>query len=248
MIGVAERENKTSLLKRLTGKLDVMLTVCTHRTIDIDVMQSIMNLAKESRHSFTWGPVRGDALIERARNRAASYFLLECKEDVLLFIDDDVVFEPKDAIKLIDNVMNGADICSGVYIQKGVLGKTWVQFDGQEIEFSKTSAMVEVEAVPTGFLAIKRKVLEKLSGTLPLCHPKTLKFYPFFTPLYTKKSDTWVHLGEDYAFCYRARESGFKVFLDPSLLLGHKGEYIYNMADKVRPARQSLDNLAITLK
>ena len=249
MIGVAERENKTSLLKRLTGKLDVMLTIFTHQNIHVSVMRSIMALAKESKHNINWSPIEGEALIDRARSRAASYFLLNSKDDVLCFLDEDVIFKPSDLTKIIDAIACGADICGGPYIQKGTLGKTWVQFDGQEITFGKGSKPVEVEAVATGFMAIHRRVFEQLAKDLPLCHPGTINFYPFFQPFPALKKGKWVYLGEDWAMCERARKVGFKVFLEPSIFLGHEGNYIYDFRDADLPRKCSWEQFeSITLK
>ena len=231
MIGIAERENKTSLLKRLTGKADVMLTICTHRDIHVSVMRSIMSLAKEGKHNINWSPVEGEALIDRARSRAATFFLLNSNDDILFFLDEDVIFKPADMTKVIDAVVNGADVCGGAYIQKGVLGKTWVQFDGQEITFKKDANPTEVEACATGFMAIHRRVLESLAKDLPLCHPGTINFYPFFQPFPTVKNGKWVYLGEDWAFCSRARTEGFKIFIEPSVFLGHEGNYVYDFRD-----------------
>ena len=228
--------------------MNVFLTVCTHRTVDIDVMSSIMSLAAETKHNFAFAPIRGDALIDRARSRAASYFLFERDEEVLLFLDDDVVFDSAAAIKLIDDIESGADIAGGMYVQKGTLEKTCVFFDGQTVAFKKDAPRVEVEAVATGFMAIHRRVFQKLTETVPLCHPGTLNFYPFFQPFPAMKQNRWVYLSEDWAFCDRAKAAGFKVFLNPSIFLEHKGEYRYSLADKARQPKPDLESIEITLK
>lgn len=225
---------------------NVLLSVCTHRTIDIDVMGSIMLLAGETKHTFGWSPVRGDALISRARSRVASYFLLDRNEDILFFVDDDVVFQPSDAVKIVDNVSKGMDICGGMYVQKKTLDKTCVFFDGQTVTFKKDAEPVEVEALATGFIAIHRRVFEMMATVVPLCHPGTLNFYPFFDPFPVQKNGKWIHLSEDWAFCQRARNLGFKVWLDPSIFLGHKGEAVYDLSDKARPKKETIQE--ITLK
>lgn len=239
---------KNKLINRYLGKANVFLTVCTHRTINIDVMGQIMSLAKNSKHNFTWMPSIGDALLSRSRSRAASHFLLNSDADILMFCDDDILFTFKDSDKLIDDIMDGCDIVSGTYVQKGVLGKTWVQFNDQIVKFGKNEKPVEVEAVPTGFLAIHRRVLDGLSKTIPLCHPGTLNFYPFFCPYPAEKNGKWVLLGEDWAFCDLARKNGFKVFIDPSILLRHVGEYAYDMADSLRLPKPRLEDIEMTLK
>src|SRR3990167_5387262 len=214
--------SKQNLVKRFFRKADVLLSVCTHRNIDIDSVTSVMGLFGTGRHSFTWCPVRGDALIDRARSRIASYFLLERKEDVLVFLDDDVLFQPQDVVRLVDNVVNGCGVVAGMYVQKGTGAKNAVFMSGQEVMFSKDAVPVEVQCVNTGFMAIARNVLEKMvrDNAVPFCDD--LKFYPFFNP-FPKQTENgkWIYLSEDWAFCTRARASGFKVWLDPSIFLGH---------------------------
>jgi hypothetical protein len=38
-------------------------------------------------------------------------------------------------------------------------------------------------------------------------------------------------LGEDYAFCERARQCGYKIMADTSIRLWHIGEYAYGWED-----------------
>jgi GT2 family glycosyltransferase len=38
-------------------------------------------------------------------------------------------------------------------------------------------------------------------------------------------------ISEDYSFCMRAREAGFKIWIDPRLTLVHLGTYGYGMSD-----------------
>jgi hypothetical protein len=40
-----------------------------------------------------------------------------------------------------------------------------------------------------------------------------------------------VYLGEDYAFCERARRCGFKIFADTTIRLQHIGIYGYSWED-----------------
>ena len=40
-----------------------------------------------------------------------------------------------------------------------------------------------------------------------------------------------LHLSEDYCFCRRARELGFNIIMDPSVMVGHVDEKIATMRD-----------------
>ncbi len=230
------------LIKRALKRADVMLAVCSHRWFDIDAMTSAMSLFANKKHHFTWAPVRGDALISRARSRTASFFLRERTEDVLFFLDDDIMFTEADATKLIDDVVGGCDIVGGMYVQKGALDKTCVLKEGDSITFSKDAKPKEVLAVSAGFMAIHRRVFEKMSRTIPLVNAANTKYHTFFQPFNKQIDGQWTELSEDWAFCDRASALGFKIWIDPSLLIGHKGEYVYDLRDKLRPPKISWDD------
>lgn len=252
-----------SIVSNYIKKQSVMLSVCTHRTIDIDVLTSVMNLFGTKDYSITWCPIRGDALISRARSRVASYFLKQRKEDILFFLDDDIVFSKDDVLKVLHCITHyGADIAGAMYVQKGTLDKTCVLFENDNVKFSKESKPCDVQALATGFMAIHRRVLEKMATEgekmeypEKIEHDDILDYYNFFNPFIKKLNDgRKTELSEDWAFCERSRKLGFQVMLDPSVFLGHKGEYVYDLGDKVRlkDKKMSLNDLSekfeITLK
>ena len=86
----------------------------------------------------------------------------------------------------------------------------------------------------TGFLHVRcevyRTIQERLA--LPTCNERFGKpMVPFFQPmLHTSDAGPW-YLSEDYAFCERARQCGFKIMADTSIRLWHIGEYAYGWED-----------------
>ena len=234
-----------------------MLSVCSHRTIDIDTLTDVMGLFGNSKHSITWCPIRGDALIARARSRAASYFLMERNEDILFFLDDDVIFKPEDVIKVVDDIMDGRDIVAGMYVQKQEgAPKNCVLLPGDSLLFSRNEKPQEVQCANTGFMAIHRRVFEKMAkegALLPepmaIHYCEDLNFLPFFDPFQHKLANgKYTYLSEDWAFCTKARALGFKVHIDPSIFLGHKGEYVYDLADRFREKKREItDGFTVTV-
>ena len=68
--------------------------------------------------------------------------------------------------------------------------------------------------------------------TLPVC---ILMFgdgvVPWFQPMVRDYQDGHWYLGEDFAFCERARLAGYRIFADTSIRLWHHGAYGYSWED-----------------
>lgn len=137
----------------------------------------------------------------------------------------------------------------------------------KEIMFAPDSPLVEVEYAGAGFMAVHRNVLTDMingngdaptfecklidgeyvpirqiaskGSALPFCHPKDLQFWPFFLPiLHQNRDGDWEELSEDYSFCQRARDLGYKIWLDPSVRTVHFGVYGYDLSDICRQPRE----------
>lgn len=239
------------IIDKSLKRANVLFAVCAYRHFHIDALENAMKIFKSNKHKYTWCPLKGDALIDRARSRMASYFLTR-DEDILFFCDDDIGFQLEDVDKIIDHIVrDNMDICGAMYFQKQEgAPKNCLLFDGEKITFSKDSKPVEVQALNTGFLGIHRKVFEAIKNDqfssfpykVPFC--SDLNFYPFFNPFPHKlENGKWVYLSEDWAFGIRCKRLGFKSWLDPSIFLKHYGEYSYDIAERVRPAKKELEEI-----
>lgn len=182
---------------------------------------------------LNYGFVPGDADVARARNVAASHFL-RSDADVLLSIDADIWFNPLDAIKLCREAME-RDVVGGLYMVRSIKDRQPAPLIevGQEIDFVPDAEPVEVKYLATGFMAVRRDVFERISETIPTYMQSTpLPFQPFYGQMALEhETEGYLYLSEDYAFCHRVRENGFKVWLDPSIRLGHVGQYEYRLED-----------------
>lgn len=231
---------------------EAYIGMCVHRHLDCDANFSLLQLLHCPNPHFVWGRERKDALIDRARSMVSSRFLLKTNYDVFLSIDDDIVYDPLDVVKICDAVhKEKLDIVGGAYVAKQeggshIMAKT---FPGQTITFgAEQTKPVEVRMVSTGFMAVSRRVFEKMSETMPLCHAgkSDLEFYPFFQPMPKQIDGKWLYLSEDWAFCERARDLGFKVWLDPSIWLAHAGRYLYDLDDFKREAKKHYETISYT--
>lgn len=160
----------------------------------------------------------GCSLITQARNQLAADFM-ESDADVLLFLDADVGFEPGAMLRL---VSHPAEVVGGAYrLKQDDEAYPVIWADRPELWADPATGLLEVQAVPGGFLAIRRSALE----TLAAAHPG--RRYAHHGRAY----HAWFHapieggslFGEDVAFCYDWRSVGGQVWLDPELKLTHVG-------------------------
>jgi len=183
--------------------------------------------------------VRGDALIPRSRSRIVSNWYRKTTDDVFLMIDDDVVFEPQGAEKVVRLAREKRGIAIGAYPVKDGSHLACRAFVGQRLLFGEESPPVQILWPATGFMAVHRDVItamieardEANHPRFPLCGAKgDNPMWPFFHCFWlTGEDGESEYLSEDYSFGEVARQLGFKTWLDPSVILYHLGQYPYNV-------------------
>lgn len=139
--------------------------------------------------------------------------------DYIMWIDSDIIFTTENFEKLLSN---DVDICGGVYLMEGgnqfAVVKEWDEkvFEKNGVfdfltpdDISKSPRLMEVSYTGFGFLLIKRGVFEKIK-------------YPWFAPKFSKIGECYDFASEDVSFCLRAKECGFKVYIDPTVWVRHE--------------------------
>ena len=221
--------------------MKIYLGSSVYRTVEVPHYDSVIRLHKlcaEQGIELVEGIVRGDALIERSRSIAASAFLRsDC--DVMLSIDADIWFRPVDAIAMCRKALEHK-VIGALYMTRNLNTQPALMLPEQPVDFAPSAQPVEVPFISTGFMAVTREPFEALAKTLPLCHESwgESSFWPFYLPYVIPwEGDGHILLSEDWAFCQRAKDAGFPVWLDPSVRLAHHGDYAYTLEDLVRSAK-----------
>ena len=102
------------------------------------------------------------------------------------------------------------------------------------------AGLSEILYAGAGFLHVRCEVYRTMQErlALPTCNEHFGRpMVPFFQPMVlASEAGPW-YLAEDYAFCERARQCGFKIMADTSIRLWHIGEYAYGWEDAARNAR-----------
>lgn len=199
--------------------------------------------------------VVNESLITRARNEIVKNFIMsDCTH--LFFIDADISFRPEDVLQI---VSHNKDIVTAAYPLKGIRWENLgdmsnvndidevrrrvteyvVNFEFESEEdlkkgrLSVVEGLIAVRDAGTGFMCIKRNVIEKIIEANPdIGYRKESKYLindkddgSRWAVFDTEIEDGWRYLSEDYLFCRRWQRLGGTVWLDPTIILNHTGSY-----------------------
>jgi hypothetical protein len=210
---------------------------------------ALMPKALQFGVSVKLGDVSGCSIITMARNQLVHEFL---KSDAteLLFIDSDVIATADDVLRLMAQ-SGGKDITAGAYPRRSKDKNFFADLyfdENQDLEFD--GSLMRLERVGTGFMLIQRHVIEAMVAA----HPEW--FYDFkgeqVCGVFDFQNRDGRYLGEDYLFCDRAREHGFKIHIDVDISLPHVGteafennfreEVVLPLLDMIRQSKLKVVN------
>ena len=139
----------------------------------------------------------------------------------MMWLDADIEFTSDDVAKLW-NLQT--DIAVGFYSMKLPEKPLSAWKDGKLIKIGDCpKEPFEVDYAGTGFMMIRRNVIEKLCETAQSYQgPNGRVSALYMTPIHDDGFES-----EDYYFCRKAREAGFKIIGDPSIKLTHWGQFGY---------------------
>lgn len=178
---------------------------------------------------FSVDTISNESLVTRARNNLIAKGMSKDQVTHFMFIDADVSFEPEDLWKLI---AMDKDVACGLYPKKGypieyILNKLNKEDEPDE------NGHIRVRHAGTGFMLIKREVIEKMiKHYSQLKYKNDLKmdaaYEPYMYSLFdTALSDDGYYLSEDYLFCERWIKMGGDVWVDTTIRLGHSGYHTF---------------------
>ena len=177
---------------------------------------------------------RQDALIPRVRNKVLSEYMQHGPFDYLFMIDNDIVMPPWGLDRLIQRKK---DICGALYRLKDYyeikvssmwLDNTKPNHEGLvSIRYLGGGCMLVADYVIQAMIDFYRKVPEKPTPYWPDSMEYTDEEFGSCWALFdcfVARDETHPegkYLPEDWAFCYRARHMGFKIWADAGLPVGH---------------------------
>lgn len=206
-----------------------------------------------------WAPLWNDALIGRSRSIMCSEFL-KTDADVMVIIDDDIVFEAPDFWKIVEGARETRGVYGAAYVTRStephITSRAMPGTAEQLFAQTPNRRPIEYQYLATGFWAVHRDVMEAMItaefqdayGTHRVEQVQLgadRPFYPFFSPFVFREEDGRLHyLSEDWAFSNRAKQLGFKVWVDLSIIIMHMGLYPYTVRD-LKNAEEGLPSTGI---
>jgi hypothetical protein len=148
---------------------------------------------------------------------------LDAKADVIVFIDYDVSWDPRDMLTLIETE---GDVVAGTYRSKIDDEQYMGAVEHDPVSFvprvRASDGAISAKLVPAGFLKITKEAVHDFMESYPeLC----------YGPLYHAAVDIFNHgvhgrvwYGEDYSFSLRWKQRGGDIWLVPNLNIDHHGK------------------------
>ena len=185
---------------------------------------------------------RCDALVQKSRN----YFVasaLKNNVDDLIFIDDDIQWEPDWIFKLLSYPM---DVVSGIYRKKFDHAEEYpfIPVENEHKEWfpppiDTQTGLIEVAAVPTGFLRLTKNAMLALWNA---SEPYNNGQLPEERAIFDMKIVNGTLYSEDFIMSQKLRNLGIKIWLDPRMPCHHEGPKIFEGRFDVWLEKQAQNN------
>jgi predicted O-methyltransferase YrrM len=176
---------------------------------------------KEAGIPFELAIFAGNCHVDDSRNRLVRDFLLSDCTD-LVFLDADLAWHASDFVKL---VQYDRDIVAGIYPKKhGDDTYPVILFDGEI--WSDRDGLIEVKSVPTGFLRIRRQVLQRLADEATHYNARN-DADSAIACIFERQIIDGERWGGDYVFCRKARNAGCQIYIAPDMRFEHSGEHTW---------------------
>ena len=198
-------------------KAKVALAVVSNRLIKPKTTLALMELIAHTEHEIVPIVATEGYTIAEGRNYCVHKALAEqCTH--ILFVDDDMTFPPD----TLDRLLAHGNEIVGVYSYSRSLPLTptiaFMNEDGthkphQSIAFfQKPDSLFEVFSIGMGVALIDLKIFDVIDK-------------PWFS--WNVHENGKILMGEDAWLCKQARAANFKIYCDPTLPIGHIGDYSY---------------------
>lgn len=195
----------------------VLIGIPSNRLLQPQMVLSLVNMIKATKHQVDVVMATQGYTIAENRNYLVAQ-AVKGNYHYLMMIDDDMIFPANTLDKLISN---GKDICGVVANSRALPPMPVVEFFGDE-NLSQADKLLGNREIPKDVFECKA-----VGGGVVLVDMRIFETWesPWFDTITHPTGMTKV--GEDSWFCFEATKRGVKIYADPTLKIGHIGQYIY---------------------
>jgi len=185
--------------------------------VPVPFCQSLAQLQKIGECTLA---MKAGSLIYTSRNELAT-MAISMGADYVFWLDSDMQFKPDTLIRMMDTLQkNKLDMLTGLYFRR-VPPYTPVVFDGLEMRTETICSWSEFKKLPDELFEVGGCGFGCVLMDVGVFLDVQGKFGNMFAPM--------GNTGEDLAFCMRARQCGYKIYCDPTIICGHVG---YSIVDE----------------
>lgn len=160
-----------------------------------------------------------DSLVQRARNTLVD-IAINSNYDDLIFLDSDIEFKPEWIFKLLNYP---EPIVGAALVKKGDTESYTVKILDKNLKYNSRNDLVEVDGLGTGFLKVNKFAFEQIwNMSAEYKNEETVSRMVFNIEV-----KDGILISEDYVFCNKWKELGYKVWMDPSFTINHIGNKKY---------------------
>jgi len=199
-------------------------TPCLDHKVSLEYLMSALRTEKlllERGIRHEWANRPGDPFIAKARSSSACEFLKGDGTD-LFFLDDDIGWPCEKALAFIESDL---PVIAGVYPHKMQTLSWPCSLEAEDGQLVEKDGLYRAVMAPTGFMRIKRWVLEALYDAAPPYREMEADgtFHDRRAIFNSGPAADGLWWGEDYAFCQACRAAGIDVWIDPDIPFYHRG-------------------------
>ena len=209
-----------------------ILTPCYMGQVTSKYFHSVLNLGAYLMKigvNFTVETLPNCSLISLGRNIMLQRALLDPNWTHIMWIDSDIEFVPQCVHSML---VDDKPIMGGFYPKKGLP----IDFASSPMPGGEDDEnWFETDYVATGFMLIKREVIEGMIEAYPerqFFYQGSDNFYDLFSPYIDTEMPNRLYLTEDYAFCRLARAVGYKSYMSKRFTLGHHGNFTFSKTNE----------------
>jgi hypothetical protein len=205
----------------------VMVGIPAGRDLPVLTVKSLMGtqqLCRDRQVPFQLGMVAGSAVVQWARDEVVDLFL-KSNATRLFWIDSDMVWEPEQFMRLLA-LSQYRDVICGSYPAKKDQPTFYVNFDEEAGLVQGEYGLLEINGIGLGFTVMHRRVVEQLVAKADTVRDDVAG-RELAAVFRIGRTPEGRRQGEDMAFFADIKALGHKIWLDPTVDLGHVGSKTY---------------------